>query len=221
MGGPATRVRGPAGPAARDATLPLSGDPHARPRRGPRGAVRARARLALLGRPLSGHAAPLPARRRGRVRHDGLVTTGPGARAAGAVLPAPRTSGAGRGAAAGQAGFPGRAGGADPRAARTRLERRRDRACPSWERCLVAAVDGRGLLQAKLRAGVPLAPLTPVEILPRRREHLRLRLGERTLERCPRRLAVSAPAEAMRQLRHVHVAERAGADLHLAVRQLA
>src|SRR3989442_5929790 len=103
MGGAAARVRGPLGPAARHAPVPLSGDPHARPRRGPCDAVRARARLALLGRPLSGPAAPLPPRRRGRVRHDGLVTAGPGAPAARAVFSAPRAGGAGGGAGAGRA----------------------------------------------------------------------------------------------------------------------
>src|SRR5437867_4716765 len=155
LGCPGACGDGAARRAARDTAIPVPGDPHPRPRHRPRGAVRGRARLAVFGRPVSGPQAPLPPRRRGRVRDDGFVATGPGARAAGAVLPAPGAGGAGHGTAARQARLPGRAGRADPRAARPRVERRRDRACPAWERSVVAAVDGRGLLQTKLRTGVP------------------------------------------------------------------
>src|SRR5439155_1231348 len=58
-------------------------------------------------------------------------------------------------------------------------------------------------------------------LAPRRGQRLGLRLGERALERRPRGFAVSPTAESVRQLGHVHVAERAEADLHLAIGELA
>src|SRR5438034_894595 len=73
----------------------------------------------------------------------------------------------------------------------------------------------------EISCGRSCATLAPVEILPRRREHLGLRLGERAIERRPGRLAVSPAAEPMRQLGDVHVAERAETDLDLAIRELA
>src|SRR5439155_5081849 len=75
--------------------------------------------------------------------------------------------------------------------------------------------------RSETSCGHSCEPLTPVEILPRRGQHLGLRLGERALERRPRGFAVSPTAESVRQLSHVHVAERAEADLHLAIGELA
>src|SRR5256885_142861 len=54
-----------------------------------------------------------------------------------------------------------------------------------------------------------------------RGQPLGLRLGERAPERRPRGFAVSPTAESLRQLGHVHVAERAEADLDLAIGELA
>src|SRR5881396_1053982 len=143
LGRPAAGPRRAARRWPRDVAIPIPGDSHPRPRNRPRGLVRARARLALLGRPVSRPPAPLPPRRRRCVRDDGLVAAGAGARAAGVVLPAPRARRAGRGTAARQARLPGRAGRADPRAARTRMERHGHRACAPGERPLVADVDRR------------------------------------------------------------------------------
>src|SRR5207244_2524179 len=78
------------------------------------------------------------------------------------VAPCARARGAGRGTAARQARLPGRAGRADPRAARARVEPRGHRACAPGERPPVAGVDRRGLLEAKLRAGVPANRLCPL-----------------------------------------------------------
>src|SRR5438093_12829824 len=161
LGRPAAGPRRAARRGPRDVAIPIPGYSHPRPRNGPCGPVRARARLALFGRPVSRPPAPLPPRRRRRVRDDGLVAAGAGARAAGAVLPAPRARGAGRGTAARQARLPGRAGRADPRAARARVERRSHRACAPGERPLVAGVDRRGVVGGKLRAGIPATRLRP------------------------------------------------------------
>src|SRR2546422_220045 len=161
LGRPAAGPRLAARRGTRDPAIPIPGYSHPRPRNRPRGPVRAGARLALLGRPVSRPPAPLPPRRRRRVRDDGFVAAGAGARAAGAVLPAPRARGAGRGTAARQARLPGRAGRADPRAARARVEPRGHRACAPGERPLVADVDRRGLLEAKLLAGGSAARLGP------------------------------------------------------------
>src|SRR5258708_36163553 len=72
------------------------------------------------------------------------------------------------------------------------------------------------------RALVRTACLASVlEVLARRGKHVALRLGERAVERRSGRLAVAAAAEALGQLGHVHVAERAEAHLHPSVRELA
>src|SRR3989442_4707578 len=94
LGRPPAGPRRPARRGPRDGAIPIPGDPYPRPRNRPCGAVRAPARLALLGRPVSRPPAPLPPRRRRRVRDDGLVAAGGWALAPGAGFSAPRGRGA-------------------------------------------------------------------------------------------------------------------------------
>src|SRR5207247_1893328 len=89
LGRPAAGPRRAARRGPRDAAIPVPGDSHPRPRNRPRGPVRARARLALLGRPVSRPPAPLPPRRRRCVRDDEFVAAGAGGGAGGARPPAP------------------------------------------------------------------------------------------------------------------------------------
>src|SRR2546430_14489351 len=68
--------------------------------------------------------------------------------------------------------------------------------------------------------GLP-EPTLPSKVLPCGGEHAPLHLPQRPLERRARGLAVPAPTERGRPLRHIHVAERAEAHLDVPVRQLA